>query len=141
MPKIIKNEILQTIKYFCTQKTPRPNQIFNKILKVIVIKICNYLQQIMNDSFTLAYYLLHFKESIVIILRKHGNNRDFTSSKTYRPISLLNTISKILKLILAIRMSHMAIAHNLLSKTYFGDWQELCIETAIYNLLKNIYIA
>lgn len=39
MSKIRKNKIFQTIKYIQTRKAPRPDQIFNKILKVINIEI------------------------------------------------------------------------------------------------------
>ena len=122
MPKITENEIFQTIKHLQTRKALGPDQIPNEVLKVIAIEICSYLQQIFNDSFTLAYYLLHFKESIIVILRKHGSNKDYTSPKSYRPISLLNTIGKIMEAILATRISYMATTHSLLPKTHFGGW-------------------
>ncbi len=62
----------------------------------------------------------HFKEAIIIIPRKEGGNRDFTSPKNYGPISLLNTVGKIMEAVLAARISYMAITHNLLPKTHFG---------------------
>lgn len=34
----------------------------------------------------------------------------------------------------------MAITYNLLPKNYFSSWQRLCIEIAVYNLLKKIYV-
>ena len=141
MPKITENEILQTIKHLRTRKAPGPDQIPNEVLKVIAVEICSYLQQIFNDSLTLAYYPLHFKECIVVILRKHGGNRDFTSPKSYRPISLLNTIGKIMEAILATRISYMATTHNLLPRTHFGSRRGSCIETAVHNLLEIIYAA
>ena len=120
MPKITKNEILQIIKHLRIRKALGPDEIPNEVLKVIAIEICSYLQQIFNDSLTLAYYPLHFKESIVVILRKHGGNRDYTSPKSYRSISLLNTIGKIMEAILVTRISYMATTHSLLPKTHFG---------------------
>lgn len=51
-------------------KAPGPDQISNKILKVIMPDISGHLEQIFNDSFSISYYLVHFKKSIVIILRK-----------------------------------------------------------------------
>lgn len=56
------------------KKAPRPDQIPNKILEAIAYKICNYLKQIFNDSFRLNHYLIYFKKSIIIVLRKHGKN-------------------------------------------------------------------
>lgn len=57
------------------------------------------------------------------------------------PISLLNTIGKIMEAILATRISYMAIAYNLIPKTHFGDRQGSCIKTVIHNLLEKIYAA
>lgn len=134
MPKIIENNIFQTIKHFWTQKAPRPDHISNKVLKIIVIKIYSYLQQIFNNFFTLFYYLLYFKKSAIIILCKHKNNKNFTSLKIYRFIFLLNLISKIIEAILATKISYIVTAYNLLPKTHFVSWQKSCIITAIYNL-------
>lgn len=79
MPKIIQDEIFLTIKDFWIKKASRPDQIPNKILKVIARKICNFLKEIFNDSFVLGYYFLYFKESIIIILFKIGDNQNYTS--------------------------------------------------------------
>lgn len=141
MPKITQHEILQTIKHLRARKAPGPYQIPNEILKVIACEICSFLEQIFNDSLALGHYPSHFKETIVVILRKIGGNRDYTSPKSYRPISLLNTLGKIMEAILATRISYMATAHNLLPKTHFGGRQESCIETAMHNLLEKVYAA
>lgn len=141
MPEITQHEILQTIKRLSSKKEPRPDQIPNEVLKAIACEICSYLEQIFNDSLKLGHYPTHFKESIIVILRKHGANRDYTNPKSYRPISLLNTLGKIMEAILATRISYMATRHNLLPKTHFGGRCGSCIETAIHNLLEKIYTA
>ena len=51
-------------------KTPGPDQTSNEVLKVIMPEISGYLEQIFNDSLSIGYYSAHFKESIIIILRK-----------------------------------------------------------------------
>ena len=120
LPRITQKEILQTGKYLRMNKAPGPDQIPNEVLKVIMPVISGHLEQIFNDTFSIGYYPAHFKESIIIILRKQGGTRDFTSPKSYRPISLLNTVGKIMEAVLAARISYMATTHNLLSKTHFG---------------------
>lgn len=71
--KLFRLENLYTQKNTWIKSDP------NKMLKIIILKICAYLKQIFNDFFLLGYYLLHFKEYIVIILRKEGDNRDYTN--------------------------------------------------------------
>ena len=101
LPWITQQEILQTGKYLQMNKAPGPDQIPNKVLKAIMLEISSHLEQIFNDSLSIGYYQVHFKEFIIIILRKQGGRRDFTSPKSYRPISLLNTVGKIMKAVLA----------------------------------------
>lgn len=64
-------------------KAPELDQIPNKILKIIMPDISGHLEQIFNDSLSIGYYPAHFKESIVVILRKQGGTRDFISPKSY----------------------------------------------------------
>lgn len=141
MPKITQSEIMRSISQLKARKAPGPDQIPNEVLKLISGEIVNYLELIFNDSLELGHYPLHFKESVVVILRKHGGNRDYTSPKNYWPISLLNTIGKIMEAILATRISFMATAHSLLPTSHFGGRRGSCIETAIHNLLEKIYAA
>ncbi len=118
-----------------------PDQIPNEVLKVIMPQISSHLKQIFNNSFSIGYYPSHFKESIIIILRKEGGNKDFTSPKNYRPISLLNTVEKIIEAVLAARISYMATTHNFLPKTHFEGRHRSCLGTAMHHLLETIYAA
>lgn len=140
MPKMIHHEIFQTIIDLNTKKAPRPDQIPNEVLKAIARKICSYLKQIFNNSFRLGHYFSYFKESIIVILCKHGKNWNYTNLKSHWPICLLNTLGKIMEAILAIRISYIATMHNLLPKTHFGGQHRSCIKTALHNLLEKIYI-
>ena len=136
-----QHDILQTIRHLRTRKASGPDQIPNEVLKVIACEICSCFEQIFNNPLALGHYPSHFKESIMVILRKIGGNRDYTSPKSYRPISLLNTLGKIIEAILATRISYMATIYNLLPKTHFGGQRGSCIETAIHNLLEKVYAA
>lgn len=80
--------------------------------------ICN---RYLNDSFILTYYTLHFKESIIIILYKHGGNKNYTNPKNNRPINLFNIIGKIMKTILATKINYMVTTHSLPPKIHFGS--------------------
>ncbi len=141
MPQIMQKEILQTGDSLRTNKASGLDQISNEIIKVIMPEITDHWKQIFNDSLSIGYYPEHFRESVIIILRKLGGNRNYTNPKTYRPISLLNTIDKIIDVIIAATISYMATTHELLPKTHFGGWCRLCLETAIHHLLEKIYAA
>ena len=138
---ITKKELLQIGKHLQIKKAPGPDQIPNEVLKVIIPEISDHLVHIFNDSLSIGYYPSHFKESIVVILRKQGGARDYTNPKSYRPISLLNTLGKIMEAVLAARISYMATTHHLLPETHFGGRRGSCVETAIHHLLEKIYAA
>lgn len=74
-------------------------------MKVIIPKISDHLVHIFNNSLSIRYYHLHFKESIIIILRKQEGVRDHTNLKSYWPISLLNTYGKMIEVVLATRIN------------------------------------
>ena len=141
MPCITKKELFQVRKHLQIKKASRPDPIPNKVLKVIILEISNHLVYIFNDFLSIGYYSLHFKESIVVILCKQGDARDYTNPKSYQPISLLNTLGKIMEVVLVTRINYMAITHHLLPKTLFGGQCGSCVETAIYHLLKKICAA
>lgn len=140
MPPITQKGILQTGKYLRTNKAPGPDQIPNEVLKVIMPEITGHLE-IFNNSFFISYYSTHFKESVIIIIRKLEGNRDYTNPKSYRPISLLNTVGKIMEAIIVARFRYMATTHELFPKTHFGGRRGSCVETAIHHLLEKIYAA
>lgn len=54
-----------------------------------------------------------------MLLRKPGKP-DYSTPGAYRPISLLNTLGKILEAVIARRLSYLAEKHNLLAETQFG---------------------
>ena len=141
MPKITQYEILQTIRYLQNRIALGTDQIPNKVFKIIAYKIYSCLKQVFNDLLVLGHYFSYFKELIVVILYKTRGNYDYTNPKSYQPISLLNILGKILKAILATRISYMATSYNFLPRRHFGGRQRPCIEIAIHNFLEKIDVA
>ncbi len=139
--RITQKKIFQTGNSLLTNKAPGPDEIPNEVIKVIMPEITGHLEQIFNDSLSIGYYPAHFRESVIVILRKLGGNKDYTNPKNYCPISLLNTIGKIMKVIIAVRISYMATTHELFPTTLFGGRRGSCVETAIHHLLEKIYAA
>lgn len=140
MPKITQYEILQIIKCLSSKKAPGPDQIPNKVLKAIICKICSYLDYIFNDFLRSSHYFINFRKFIIVCLRKHEGNQDYTKLKNYQPISLLNILGKNIEVGLAIIISYMARKYNFLPKIYFKSQYRSCIEIAIHNFFNKAYI-
>lgn len=80
---ITKEKIYQIGKYLQINKASGLDQISNEILRVIIPDISSYPEMIFNDFFLIDYYPAHFKESIIIILCKREDNKDFFSPESY----------------------------------------------------------
>lgn len=70
-------------------------------------KVTGYLKQIFNNSLSIGYYLTHFRKFVIIIHFKLGGTKNYTNLKNCRLISLLNIIIKIIKTIIAARISYI----------------------------------
>jgi ribonuclease HI len=70
-------------------------------------------------TFDLKFYPEAWKTSTTPVLRK-PNKPDYSLPKAYRPITLLNTIAKILSSIVSEDLVHLAETHNLLPPNSFG---------------------
>ncbi|QRW23082.1 Reverse transcriptase from transposon X-element protein [Rhizoctonia solani] len=70
-------------------------------------------------TFRLKYYPKTWKKSATMVLQKPGRP-DYTVTKAYRPIALLNVISKILSACIANHLNTIVETHDLLPAHHFG---------------------
>lgn len=98
-PPITDRKIMTAISWSGSDKARESNGIPNKILKCIRHLITPDLNLIFNFSLHLDYYPKHFRDSITIVLCKPAGQeqKGYSLPKSYQPIALLNTISKILE--------------------------------------------
>lgn len=99
-------------------KTPGPNCIGNVIFKQCQSLLTLHLSPIFRALFSTHHYLKDWKESRTVVLRK-PNKQDYTTPKAYRPIALLDTMSKILWLCVARTLTLKSKRHKLLEKHQF----------------------
>ncbi|KAJ8150722.1 hypothetical protein LV165_007476 [Aspergillus fumigatus] len=66
-------------------------------------------------------------------------SRIYSVPKAYRPIALLNTLSKLLEALIASRMSYLAEAHGLLPDNHFGGRRGQGTENALHAALEAIH--
>ncbi|CAG8891920.1 unnamed protein product [Penicillium nalgiovense] len=86
-------------------------------------KLWKYLKVFIVSIFTVCIELGHhprqWRSAKIIVLRKPGKP-DYSAPGAYRPISLLNTLGKLLEAVMARRLSYVAEKHSLLPNSQFG---------------------
>lgn len=112
------SEISAIIKSFKNKKSPGIDGVNNICLKALPQKGIKFLTIIMNYCLKFCYFPQEFKESKVIPIKKPKKPPDCPSS--YRPISLLSSISKILEKIIKIRLVDFMETNNIIPPQQFG---------------------
>jgi Endonuclease-reverse transcriptase/Reverse transcriptase (RNA-dependent DNA polymerase) len=92
-----------------------PTLVWKQLWKYIGKKITN----IFTASIELGYHPSLWKRARIVIIRKDGKT-DYSVPEAYRPISLLNTLGKLLESVMAKRLSYYAETYGLLPNTQFG---------------------
>lgn len=90
---ITPNEVWKAIKLLTKKKAPGPDKISNTALRYASKKTILHLTKIFNCCLRLEHFPAPWKLPNVIMIPKPGKNRLVPTN--HRPISLLNTISKL----------------------------------------------
>lgn len=139
-PDITEDEVRKVLQYAPNDKAPGADGIQNRVLKAGIIELTPVLTRIYNASLRLQHWPTQWKEARVVILRKPGKS-DYHDPKSYRPISLLQTLSKIMEGVLATRIAAIAELNDLLPRTHCGGRKASSGEHAIHLLLEQIQAA
>lgn len=116
---ITEAHIKEAINSLSPIKAPGPNSIGNTVFKQCQKLLIHHLGPIFQATFSTEYYPHQWKESRAIVLRKL-NKANYTTPKAYRPIALLDSMSKILSSCVAKSLSSECEQHNLLEANQFG---------------------
>jgi len=95
-PIILIEEISKLITSLLNKKALGLDGIPNKVLKVVALVIIKDLAEAASYCFTNKTILESLKESITIVLCKEGK-KDYSLLGSYRPITLKNTLAKVLE--------------------------------------------
>ena len=134
----MRHEIIRAIALIISNKISKNDEITNEILKQINITIVSHLHRIYNVYLKKNYYLKHFRNAIIIALRKLNKSNYFTIT-SYRFIAFLNILSKILEFMLAKKISYLAKTHKLLSRTHIRARKFVLTKYALHYLVKRIH--
>lgn len=102
--KTNEHELRWQIKHLKDKKAPGPDGIQNIILKELPKCAIQYIARIINAILETKHFPNEWKEARVLLFPKQGKN--LSEPANYRPISLLNTMSKLTEKIIAKRLKH-----------------------------------
>lgn len=138
LPPLTPHEVYQAILRPSPHKAPGCTGIPNFILQQSISILLPILHQIFEASLNLGYCSLLFRTSITITMQ-NPHKDDYSITKAYRPIALLDTIGKALESILAKRISAFTELYGLLPKTHFGGRRGTSTEHAVHYLVEKTY--
>ena len=101
------HEVREAIDSIKLDKAPRPNSVLNRAIRIAANDIIPHLIRLFNRSLELRYYLLLFRDGLTVVLRKLGKET-YKELKSYRPIALLNTLGKVIDIIIVRRIAYLA---------------------------------
>jgi hypothetical protein len=136
---ISKDEIRQTIKKSKSDSASKSDEIFNKVLKLLMKKLMFTLMSLFKACAKQNYHSRCFRKTHIIFLKK-SNKSNYTNLKTYRFIAFLNIFDKTLKSIIVKRISNLAETHKLLFETQMSERRERTCETTLKFFTKQIHI-
>ncbi len=111
-------ELKGEIKNLNMRKAPGYDLITGQIIKELPNKAIRKLLHIINAVFRLRYVPRQWKVAEVIMILKP--NKKCNDKKSFRPISILPTISKIFEKLLLKRMKPILVDRNLIPAHQFG---------------------
>ena len=101
------HEVREAIDSTKPDKAPRPNGVLNRAIRIAANDIILHLTRLSNRSLELRYCLLSFRDGLTVVLRKLGKET-YKEPKSYRPIALLNTLGKVIDIVIIRRIAYLA---------------------------------
>ena len=116
---ITELEIYRSLKAAKGTTAPGEDGIPTLVWKHLWIYLRTNITYLFTKSIELGHYPVQWKRARIVVLRKPGKP-DYAVPGAYRPISLLNTLGKLLEAVMARRLTFWAETHKLLPDTQFG---------------------
>jgi hypothetical protein len=138
---LTKEDIRRAIFSTSPHKAPGIDGIPSIVWQELWPVLQDQLLALFQNSLEQAYLPQARRVAKIVPLRKGGPNRDYRKSKSYRPISLLATLGKIMEAVLAGRISYLVEEHDLLPKHHYGARKRRSTIQAVLWIVQKIYDA
>ena len=122
--------INKTIDKLNNKKAPGPDKITNKVIKLIKPSLSPILFTLINICKQKGYHPHTWKTALAILLNKP--DKPPTNPNNYRPISLINSLSKILELLITQELRTWTEDNNILPDTQAGFRQNKSTQDKLY---------
>jgi hypothetical protein len=132
-------EIDEIVKKLKNNKAPGPDKITNRLIKKLPKRGLDYIQFIINSCLRLNYFPTTWKAASVIPIPKPNKNR--TDPASYRPISLLSSISKILEKVMLNRLQRHIDHHKIIPDEQCGFRKGLSTNHQIHRVISSAHKA
>ncbi|KAK9847032.1 Endonuclease/exonuclease/phosphatase [Penicillium brevicompactum] len=116
---LITSEIERSLKAAKGTTAPGEDKLPMLMWKQLWVHLKDNITRIFNVLLSLGYHPKQWRNAKIVVLRKPGKP-DYSLPGAYHPISLLNTLGKLLEVVIAQRLSYLAEKHRLLPDTQFG---------------------
>lgn len=136
-PPISEVEVYRSLKSAKGSTAPGEEGLPMLVWKRLWRHLGNLITRIFAACIELGYQPQRWRSARIVVLRKPGKP-DYSLPGAYRPISLLNTLGKLLEAVIARRLSHLAEHHGLLPDTQFGGRPGRTTEQALLILANAI---
>jgi hypothetical protein len=136
---ISENQIRQTFKKNKSNNASKLDEIFNKMLKLLMKKLMFTLTNLFKVCTEQNYHSRCFKKTHIISLKK-SNKSNYMNLKTYKLIAFFNILNKTLKSIIVKRINNLTKTHKLLFETQMNKRREKTCETTLKLFTKQIHI-
>ncbi len=134
---ITNEQVRHAIHSLKAFKAPGPDAIPNEVYRHCSDTLTPVLGPLFRATFALNYYPEEWKLSDTIVLKKPGKT-DYTVAKAWRPIALLNCMSKILSRCVADILVYEAERRSLLANFQFGGRAGRTTTDSIHLVTKTI---
>jgi hypothetical protein len=136
-PIITINQVRQAINKISPKKAPGPDEITNITLKKTFDVAHQHLHALIQASINITHFPAPFKTTTTVILHKPVKP-DYTKANTYHPITLENTLGKLIESIITELLSHIVKEHKLIPVQHYGGRPGRTAEEAMIMLVERI---
>ncbi|CAL7932973.1 unnamed protein product [Xylocopa violacea] len=127
--------VQNTIRNLKNKKAPGHDLTHNEIIKIAWTQVGNEITNLMNLCLLKETFPQVWKRGVIRILIK-SKNKDKTNPRSYRPICLLPTLSKVLEKLISHRITNLTNQHSETSNREFGFKEGKSTEDAIVEMRK-----
>jgi hypothetical protein len=106
-------ELINIIQKLPNNKAAGLDRIPNKILKIALPPVIKEVAQAISHYLTSSIIPEYLKQSTTVVLQKLGK-KDYSLPHSYRPITLENTLTKLIEKLLANRIADIVEEYRLL---------------------------